>query len=981
MERLDRIYLDSNSKYEYEVKIEMPGYLTNEDMRSTWYYLVAEYSKYGAKEMKSDYVMLIYENGRRSIKDSGKYELKKRLYTINDEDIGAKFTLSSEDKIDIISSHPILIRDIHRVSYQFDDYRIDFSIVKTNKKTQYEIEIEWTNKNGKISPSKILYEQAKNMFKMMMRSKIFYGNKQRNLIISKINNYMPNIAKVDNYMMGFKLYGPKPVDLRQSEFSSEGYFKGEIYVSHKVDGIKKGLMIDGKNAYFIDGQYINWISDAETSNRSFYIDGELFSNTYYPFEVYYSDTGLRMGANYSEKLKFINSISDFSFSVYKIIAKRTLSLKNDFFDVMRFMFADQKNLKYPQDGFIFTPEITEFKTITDKFTKESRKWKPEKNMTIDFELEQDKNIFFLRIMKFGKLARFAPEGKEFFITKAEAEGYKNGDIVECSYQNQHSFKRKGLWHIVRNRTSEKSTPNPYKQAMQIWDLIFRPITKEQLIGDDIGGMRNYHRRNKREMITEAYDMLPNEMEEYPNPHLRNAISANIKYTVEAQDKTEKFSYLPSYYRGAKRNRYLLALEFIYSHDSFDNAFCLIGFDEFFKNDEFIQYLPLKNGLEPKIRIIKENSGFPRDNRFHLISFPRDDKERNLQLYAMSYTAALPMSYIIKMELDRITKAYFITYYAEKIIYPICEDNDLYLVNYDVERIETDIFMTKECRQKLDYFNKYLRRAKYDNISSSYFDDCYACKREVSIYTEKMGLDMTEEENGRTAKFYDYMDSFCGESINSNLPMMRNTAIDIGIGQADRWSDSHFNVLGLEPNEENFMNLIKRTKNMDLYPINMGLYDKYDIREVKQRMGNLRVGFITSFDSLTFFYKDINSIQLFIDFIDEFLDSNGGIFSCITLDAMKLLDMVQYSKKRIEKFYIKRLDDKKINISLGKESIVQNQIEYIISFDDLIMRLERIGCHLIKDIYLDQEKLMTYDEFLYSSSTRCLTFKREPFPKL
>jgi hypothetical protein len=773
---------------------------------------------------------------------------------------------------------------------------------------------------------------------------------------------IPNSSVIEHGVIGLRRFGTKPIDLSRSDLSSNTYFKGEVFVSHKVDGERWMMLVIDKNVYLISGQIINWISKTEKAGVRMFLDGEIYENRYYPFDVYFSETGITMNSEYKNKLKFVRSINGTTFGNYELRAKPTYSLKDDFFKTMEVILAERNYLDFKNDGLIFTPNKPEIPYVVGKQMKDTRKWKPYEKLTIDFELYEEKNIYKLMIEVPGKgIVPFAPEGKEFYIPKVVAENYENGQIVETYYDKDiRSFR------IIQARA--KATPNPIKQAQQIWKLISKPVTEQMLLGSDIEALRNYHRENKRTLIKDSLAQIAPVEERYVNPHTRNGFDylPQEDYVIaKPTDRCPSFTYFPTNYTNRNRNNLLMALEHIYSNVDVQkrDSFCLIGFDD------FLGEIPIEiSDISTfDIRIIKQKKDLSIKNGVHLISFPRTQEERKLQFDAMKELQI--ETYLIRMGLDNVKTKYFINYAADTVIYPICSEEDLYIrTNAEGGKVETELFETNDYKERLNFFKKYIRRQKFDEAEHEYYDNCYSCMRERKIFQSYM----------KKPGFYRIIDDRVGETIHQNIAGIKNSAIDIGIGEADRWVGEKVKVLGLEPSFENYTGFLKRKggrEDTGTHIVNIGIQTKEDNQEIFSLIGDVKMGLVIAFDSLTFFYKNEEMLQNLINFIDKTV-ATQGVFSCIGLDAGKLLQLYEENKGKITKFYLKKLDDRKINISLGKDSIVSDQIEYIIHFDDFIMRMEKIGFKITKDYYLDNEKLLSFDEKLYSYSTRCIIFKRQ-----
>lgn len=168
----------------------------------------------------------------------------------------------------------------------------------------------------------------------------------------------------------------------------------------------------------------------------------------------------------------------------------------------------------------------------------------------------------------------------------------------------------------------------------------------------------------------------------------------------------------------------------------------------------------------------------------------------------------------------------------------------------------------------------------------------------------------------------------------------------------------------------------------------------NVSELLKKIPTNRVNAVTCFNVLTFFYKDLTAIKSLIDSIKTFL-LVGGYCYFIALDGEMMLNSMRsnenapnndinisgptestYNTIKTKNITISKAEDnscRKIWISI-RDGIVRGQYEYLINITEFIEIMSSNGFRLIEDRYLDEELLLTKEEYWFSSMFRLLKFK-------
>ena len=316
-------------------------------------------------------------------------------------------------------------------------------------------------------------------------------------------------------------------------------------VAHKADGQRKLLVFHTTGAWLVSGSDAALIDlKIDTSMVGTIFDGELVELSkrtkhvrdkpigrvpilYYIFDcIAYKDSNKIQQQNYNARLNIARTILA-SPQVKFITPKVQIHLKDvqqldsveEFYAIMRRMFAEQPLLPYEQDGFIFTPVNEEYNPHSDSLPISKRKlsaypdvckWKPPEKMTIDFEIHRERGrIMLYSGEKEGKVSLFS--GSKFNVFNPEtgvdsaAEKTKrlpDGTIVEYEYD----MKAK-IFRPFKHRT-DKNRPNRLEVAVANWDWLHDPITAATMMGESFELVYKFHNRVKRGLYDSALTAIP-----------------------------------------------------------------------------------------------------------------------------------------------------------------------------------------------------------------------------------------------------------------------------------------------------------------------------------------------------------------------------------------------------------------------------------------------------------------------------------------
>lgn len=515
------------------------------------------------------------------------YQKKERKLIVDDHMYNMRFALSNEEEVkkkSIPKNYIPFVRRRTRLTYKpgkkGKGIQFDFTIVNEigegAKGISYEIEMEIENNVANID-----YEVCEIyivfMLRLIQESKILVTNEEQKLISnfflapSGFDTSRQDGNKVD------KIKENRPEDLLLTFF--EEFAISPYNITIKADGLRKLLLISNNGSMYlidpksisvtkmndgdpnipfqprksilVDGEFImKRKRHKDEENRSNRIDADKYSVTeffleaaYYEFFIFDvlfiqdpktgSDIRKRPFSFRYKQAQYIaaqyegEENSDPTRKLIKDELNIYVKLFVDIIDGDVFTASstvlDRTDLRYEQDGLIFTP-INEPYIPTQQYgtvfvpRSKTKKWKPSNKLTIDFRLKKDvdgeyklwygvktgvdrdtkKDIYHERIFEGSSI--FPWDGK--FIrtfttytplgTEIENE-VKDGEIAEFSYID-------GQFQPIRIRT-DKESPSIQAAANDTWFLINRPVTEDTLRGNTVQLMTLYHNTVKRSLLS------------------------------------------------------------------------------------------------------------------------------------------------------------------------------------------------------------------------------------------------------------------------------------------------------------------------------------------------------------------------------------------------------------------------------------------------------------------------------------------------
>lgn len=462
-------------------------------------YLIQNYKKYIEQDSIVEYDT---NNNYRKIiiEDNIIWQMKTKLETINLYEYNCRISKSKEINFKPKEFNTNYIRNRKRFSFNiFDIGKVDLSIINNDT---YEFEFEYYGNNIKELQSFI------EQFYLIINftEKIYTTTDKKNLI-KDINS---------NYNVSYKPYIvdilTKARNIKKIDLTYGGIVGNKIKytISHKADGIRKILVINNIGIWLIYGDEFNLILKKNKNNINTLeklnltiIDGELINNNYYLVDciIYKNDISIQK-KDYESRKKILHlivnkiKIKNYQFEVKE---SEVIETPKDFFILINKYLKDKPS--YPTDGLIFTPWNDEYNSNNSKIPINKRilsnysdivKWKPIKDITIDFVIKNnklwsyDKNLKELVIFKGSN--KF-PLNYEDVIIDKDVENY----VIEYEWSFSKLRPRK-----IRE---DKLYPNTLDVAINNWEDIMIPIDENYISGNNLNMTFFYHNRVKSELYS------------------------------------------------------------------------------------------------------------------------------------------------------------------------------------------------------------------------------------------------------------------------------------------------------------------------------------------------------------------------------------------------------------------------------------------------------------------------------------------------
>jgi hypothetical protein len=277
-------------------------------------------------------------------------------------------------------------------------------------------------------------------------------------------------------------------------------------VTMKLDGMRMLLLIDSllptrghcvfinRNMEFYE---LNQTDDFNIVPRHTYLfDGEFYATTFYIFDMLYNDKNyvdLPFEIRHRDMYALLTSTAfqamhlNVQYKVYFDMNEFT-SLRRDLYITIQQRFKNYykqtRHTDFEFDGLIFTPRFTKYAPPPNwKYPGNILyKWKPDE--TIDFQLARIPSMndtqWYAHVASYKKIEPFfywKNNQRVFFpIDVRTLTNFKPSNIYECSYNKQTR-----RFDIIRDRSSEKTTPNRLRTAQSAWKLITYDINIDVIL--------------------------------------------------------------------------------------------------------------------------------------------------------------------------------------------------------------------------------------------------------------------------------------------------------------------------------------------------------------------------------------------------------------------------------------------------------------------------------------------------------------------
>lgn len=434
---------------------------------------------------------------------------KENIYTIFDKNV--KITLNSEIPY---QGKPVKDCDLERVkrritktSKYYKGWNFDFTVIQqTGRKNRsegregqerYEFEVEYD------SDKDISVVDIENIVKLLDR--INYIGKLQTLFGKKIGSIL-DIAN-------------QPKDLT---FKTYDKIYQNYAVTEKADGLRAFILIDSfNNIYRVSKPFnIHHIGVSKKGEKGGDVEGitlldceflEKGKGKYLVFDILVENGKKVTGSIFSERMKMMKDVVNKLGN--KSIVLKGIEHGDDMCKLSKKVYG--KKYGYGIDGLIFIPMLENY--YGDIF-----KWKPEKDLTIDFIVREVGKVkggikynLYVRINKREleklklpypdhKLFEFIPYNSKFLpvlfkpwentvISNADVKKHKIKDniIVELWYDKKGiDGQRWKVYRVREDKTLEYhenmamktfyAGPNAWRTAKNIMDLIMKPITSDMI---------------------------------------------------------------------------------------------------------------------------------------------------------------------------------------------------------------------------------------------------------------------------------------------------------------------------------------------------------------------------------------------------------------------------------------------------------------------------------------------------------------------
>ncbi len=439
------------------------------------------------------------------------YQIKEKIETIDVKSQGIRVSKSKEQTskaLQYVFTNLPSTKDYkqkrERTSFKKGNIQVDFTFQPDNRKSQYQIEIEFDSPKEVVKYIKLIND---DLFNTRITGIVF--------------------AQYRELTGSARFAGPLPQTLTLAAFKKKVLSKSAYSVTEKADGERFLLFIDNVGGF----NFISRKSDIKRlvgvpPRQDFagtLIDGEFDSDkdVFYSFDILFAN-GKDVRRDHLKKrltelfgllvrlrnpfVKMKTFFLEQSGKIIQIPSNKVTNFKN-IYEAAGDIWSRRKKFPYELDGLIFTPVNEPYNT------RNTFKWKDEN--TIDFYY--DKNQIFLAgtkkngsygILPFSGVdgkGTFMSKGKEvknlIFIDETIPENLRKGmleyQIPGPPMVAEFKFEQ-NTFRPIRKRP-DKEMPNGVDASNQSWEAIINPVT-DRMIASGPGALRDFHSEIKSRLI-------------------------------------------------------------------------------------------------------------------------------------------------------------------------------------------------------------------------------------------------------------------------------------------------------------------------------------------------------------------------------------------------------------------------------------------------------------------------------------------------
>jgi SAM-dependent methyltransferase len=436
------------------------------------------------------------------------YQLKEKLEMIDVRSQGIRVSKANEQTssalkyvFEDLPSNKDYKQKRERTSFKKGDIQVDFTIQPDNKRSQYQIEIEFE------SPEKVV------KFIKLVNDDLF-KTKVAGIVVAQYRDLVGNT----------RFAGPLPQTLTLEAFKKRVLTKTAYSVTEKADGERFLMFIDDIGGFNLISRKMD-VQRMDIPQRRDYaktiIDGEFYNGVFYSFDVLFVKGKDVRQLNLKERLTKLLSVLlglriqtikmktffiEHNGKIIQFPSNADTGFKN-IYEASRDIWSRRDKFNYELDGLIYTPVKESYNT------RNIYKWKDEN--TIDFYYKG--NQLFLAGTKkngtYGILPFSGIDGKGTFMSKGKEvknmifvdetippelkKGFLEKPIAGEPMVAEFKFEN-NTFKIIRKRP-DKELPNGVDASNQSWEAIVKPLTGD-MIGQGPGALRDFHSEIKSRLI-------------------------------------------------------------------------------------------------------------------------------------------------------------------------------------------------------------------------------------------------------------------------------------------------------------------------------------------------------------------------------------------------------------------------------------------------------------------------------------------------